>query len=131
VSTVRGAHGKGMAGERASAGNGVMRALEPLFASDENGLAELSNSAVELADDGDFEQVLAVCARLLSNFPEIVDGLERSAMVHAKMGLHALAANFYWQALDFVNDPSRRDDYEDRDYYRIQAHKQQRLADSL
>jgi tetratricopeptide (TPR) repeat protein len=109
----------------------VMRALEPLFASDDDGLAELSNSAVDLAHDGEFEQALAVCARLLSDFPEVVDGLERSAMVHAKMGHHALAADYYRQALDFVNHPSRREDYEDRDYYRIQAEKQQRLADSL
>ncbi len=109
----------------------VARALEPLFAFDDDGLAELSNSAVDLADNGDFDQALAVCARLLSDFPESVDGLERSAMVHAKMGHHALAVDFYRKAFDFVNDPRRRDDYENRDYYRIQAEKQQRLADSL
>jgi hypothetical protein len=109
----------------------VARALEPLFAFDDDGLAELSNSAVDLADDGDFDQALAVCAKLLSDFPEVVDGLERSAMVHTKLGHHALAADFYRKAFDFVNDPSRREDYEDRDYYRIQAEKQQRLADSL
>jgi hypothetical protein len=109
----------------------VARALQPLFAFDDDGLAELSNSAVDLADDGEFEQALAVCARLLSDFPEVVDGFERSAMVHAKLGHHALAADFYRKAFDFVNDPSRRDDNEDRDYYRIQAEKQQRLADSL
>ena len=109
----------------------VARALQPLLAFDDDGLAELSNSAVDLAHDGEFEQALAVCARLLSDFPEVVDGLERSAMVHAKMGHHALAADFYRKAFDFVNDPSRRDDYEDRDYYRIQAEKQQRLADSI
>ncbi len=109
----------------------VARALEPLFAFDDDGLAKLSNSAVDLADDGEFDQALAVCNRLLSDFPELVDGLERSAMVHAKMGHHALAADFYRKAFDFVNDPSRRDDYEDRDYYQDQAEKQQRLADSI
>jgi hypothetical protein len=108
----------------------VARALEPLLAFDDDGFAELSNSAVDLANNGHFDQALAVCAKLLSDFPEIVDGLERSAMVHAKMGHHALAADFYRKAFDFVNDPSRRDDYENRDYYRVQAEKQQRLPDS-
>jgi hypothetical protein len=105
---------------------------EPLVAFDDDGLAELSNSAVDLANHGDFDQAIAVCdVKLLSDFPEVVDGLERYAMVHAKMGHHALAADFYRKACDFVNRPDRRDDSEDRDYYRIQAEKQQQLADSL
>jgi hypothetical protein len=96
---------------------------------DDDGLADLSNSAVRLANEGRLDEALAICARLLAEFPDVVDGLERSAMVHATMGHHALAADFYRQASDFVNDPSRRDDYEEHDYYREQAEKQQRLAD--
>lgn len=109
----------------------VARALAPMLAFDDDGLADLSNSAVDLANDGRLEEALAVCARLLAEFPDVVDGLERSAMVHAKMGHHALAADFYRQAFDFVNDPSRSDDHEEHDYYREQADKQQRLADSV
>jgi len=105
--------------------------LESLLALNDDDLDALSNSAVDLANDGQFDQALAACARLLSEFPEVVDGLERSAMVHAKMGHHALAADLYRQAFDFVNHPSRCNDYEDRDSYRQQAEKQQRLADSL
>ena len=109
----------------------VARALAPMLAFDDDGFDDLSNSAVDLANDGHFDEALAVCARLLAEFPDVVDGLERSAMVHAKMRHHALAAGFYRQAFDFVNDPSRRDDYEEHDYYREQAEKQQRLADSV
>jgi tetratricopeptide (TPR) repeat protein len=98
---------------------------------DDDGLTELSNSAVDLANAGRLDEALAACARLLAEFPEVVDGLERSAMVHAKLGHHALAADLYRQAFEFVTDPSRKDDYEDQDYYREQAEKQQRLADSL
>jgi hypothetical protein len=107
------------------------KALAPWLEIDDDGLVALSNSAVDFANAGRFDDALAACARLLSEFPEVVDGLERSAMVHATMGHHALAADWYRQASDFVNDPTRRDDYEDRDYYRLQAEKQQRLADSL
>jgi len=98
---------------------------------DDDGLAELSNSAVDLANEGRLDEALAVCTRLLAEFPDVVDGLERSAMVHAKLGHHALAADFYRQAFDFVNDPSRSDDYEEHDYYREQADKQRRLAESV
>ncbi len=110
----------------------VAHALEPLLAiDDDDGLDALSNSAVDLANAGRLDEALAACHRLLAVFPDVVDGLERSAMVHAKLGHHALAADFYRQASDFVNHPSRRDDYEDHDFYREQAAKQQRLADSL
>jgi hypothetical protein len=34
-----------------------------------------------------------------------VDGFGRSGMVHAKMGNHALAADFDRKALDFVTHP--------------------------
>jgi len=109
----------------------VARALVPMLAFDDDGLAELSNSAVDLANEGHLDEALAVCARLLAEFPDVVDGLERSAMVHAKMGHHALAADFYRQASDFVNHPSRSDDYEEHDYYREQAEKQRRLAEPV
>jgi hypothetical protein len=49
-------------------------------------------------------------------------------MVHAKMGHHALAADFYRKALDFVTHPSRRGDYEGADFYREQIETQVRLA---
>jgi len=49
-------------------------------------------------------------------------------MVHAKLGNHALAADFYRKALDFVTHPSRRDDYDDADFYREQVENEERLA---
>ncbi|MGH7436342.1 MAG: SEC-C metal-binding domain-containing protein [Polyangiaceae bacterium] len=111
----------------------VARAMAPLLAfdDDDDGLDALSNSAVDLANAGRFDEALAACAQLRADFPDVVDGLERSAMVHAKLGHHALAADFYRQAFDFVNHPDRREDYEDRDYYREQAEKHQRLAHSV
>jgi len=100
----------------------------PLLVVDDDGLDDLSNSVIDLAAAGRFDEALAACARLLEEFPEVVDGLERSGMVHAKMGNHALAADFYRRAFAFVTDPSRRDDYEDQDYYLKQAEKEEQLA---
>jgi tetratricopeptide (TPR) repeat protein len=95
---------------------------------DDDGLDELSNSVVNLVRAGRFDEALAACNRLRAEFPEVVDGLERSGMVHARMGNHTLAADFYRKALDFVTHPSRRDDYDDTDYYREQVEKEERLA---
>jgi tetratricopeptide (TPR) repeat protein len=106
----------------------VVQALTKWLPVDHDCLDALSNSAVDLAKAGQFDQALAACDRLLAEFPEVVDGLERSAMVHAAMGHHALAADFYQKAFEFVTDPSRRDHYEDHEFYREQADKQQRLA---
>jgi tetratricopeptide (TPR) repeat protein len=110
----------------------VQKALAPVlqFHADD-GLDDLSNSAFDLANVGRLDEALAVCSQLLAEFPEAVDGLERSAMVNAMMGRHAIAADFYRKAYAFVNDPSRRDDYEEHDFYREQAEEQQKLADSV
>ena len=103
-------------------------APSPVFFLEDDGLDDLSNSVLDLLRAGRFDQALAACNRLLEEFPDVVDGFERSGMVHAKMGNHALAADFYRKALDFVTHPSRRDDYEDADFYREQVEKEERLA---
>jgi tetratricopeptide (TPR) repeat protein len=103
-------------------------AAQPVIVIEEDDLDELSNSVLDLVRDGHLEQALAACKRLLDEFPDVVDGLERSGMVHARMGDHATAAAFYRQAYDFVTHPSRRDDYEGTDYYREQMEKEERLA---
>ncbi len=100
----------------------------PLLYLEDDDLDELSNSVIVLAASGRFDEALAACKRLLAEFPDVVDGLERSGMVHAKMGDHTLAADFYRQALAFITHPSRCDDYEDVDYYREQLDKEERLA---
>jgi len=103
-------------------------AARPVVVIEEDDLDELSNSVLDLIRDGHLEQALATCKRLLDEFPEVVDGLERSGRVHAKMGDHATAAAFYRQAYEFVTHPSRRDDYDGADYYREQMEQEERLA---
>ena len=100
----------------------------PVYILEDDGLDDLSNSVLDLVRVGRFDQALAACNRLLEEFPDVVDGFERSGMVHAKMGNHALAADFYRKALDFVTHPSRRDDYDGADFYREQIEKEERLA---
>lgn len=95
-------------------------------------LDDLSNSVLDLIDDRRFDAALVACQRLLEEFPDVHDGLDRSAMVHAAMGSHALAADFYRRLHQFVTDPVRRADYGEEliDDWRLRAEEQERLAAS-
>ena len=104
------------------------KAPAPAWVMEDDGLDDLSNSVVPLVQARRFDDALRACHRLLQEFPDVVDGLERSALVHAAQGDHATAADFYRQALAFVTHPSRCRDYEDPDFYRQQAEKEERLA---
>lgn len=96
--------------------------------SDFDELDDLSNSVLDLVKARRFDEALAVCRRLLAEYPEVVDGLERSGLVHAALGDHATAAAFYRDALAFVTHPSRRDDYDGIEWYQEQLERQQELA---
>lgn len=96
--------------------------------SDFDELDELSNSVLALVQARRFEEALAVCRRLRAEYPEVVDGLEHSGLVHAAMGDHATAAVLYRDALAFVTHPSRRADYDGIQWYREQLEHQQELA---
>lgn len=95
---------------------------------EDDGLDDLSNSVLGLLKADRFDEALAVCERLRNEFPEEIDGVEREAMVRAKMGEHARAASLYRQVFDYVTDPSRRDDYEEPKRWRELAEREEQLA---
>ena len=101
---------------------------EPIWVFEDDGLDELSNSVLDLVTARRFDEALAACKRLLEEFPDVHDGLERSAIVYAAMGDHARAADFYRKTVDFVSHPDRIDDYETLDIYQAELEKQERLA---
>ena len=103
-------------------------AAGPSYDPEDDGLDDLSNSVLGLIKTRRFDEALAACQLLLHKFPEVVDGLERSAMVYAAMGDHAKAAALYRDALAFVTDPIRRNDYEGVEYYQEQLELQEQLA---
>lgn len=78
----------------AVASNAQPTRQEPILVIEDDGLDELSNSVLDLIRDRRFDDALAACDRLLREFPDVQDGFERSALVHAAMGNHALAADF-------------------------------------
>jgi tetratricopeptide (TPR) repeat protein len=83
-------------------------------------LDELTNGVVDLLNAGRFDEALGTCERLLAEYPEVIDGLERSAMVHEARGNLALALDFYRRALAFTELPDQRDGFDEdgREYFR-------------
>jgi tetratricopeptide (TPR) repeat protein len=79
----------------------------------EDPLDELSNSVVDLIEQKRFDEALAVCEQLQREYPEVIDGLERFAMVHEARGDWALAVSYYRRALAFTEQPDQRDGFDD------------------
>ncbi len=80
---------------------------------EEDDLDPLSNSVLDFIKERRFDEALAACERLRREYPDVADGFERSALVHDALGNHALAADFWTKAVDFIEDPVRRDGYDE------------------
>ena len=95
---------------------------------EDDGLDQLSNSVLDLIRERRFDDALAACKRLLEEFPDEVDGLERHALVYKAMGDHARAADYLRQTSDYMTHPSRVDDFEGIDDWRAELKEEERLA---
>ena len=95
---------------------------------EEDEFTNLSNSVIDLVAERRFEEALAVCGRLLSEYSDVADGLDRSAIVHAARGEHALAADFYRRTYAFVTDPVRAAHYDGVEHFRQEAERHEALA---
>jgi len=102
-----------------NAADAQRRLLETMVWEDD-GLDDLSNSVLDLIKECRFEDALTACKRLLDEWPEVVDGLERSAMVYKAMGHDDQALDYYRRALSFTERDDQRDGFDEpaRDYYR-------------
>ena len=65
-------------------------------------LDQLSNSVVDLIEQKNLDKAETVSRRLLSEYPDQVDGLDRLAMVYEARGDRKQAAQYYRKAADFA-----------------------------
>ena len=65
-------------------------------------LDQLSNSVVDLINQNELDRAEAVSRRLLSDYPDQVDGFDRLAMVYEARGDRKKAAQYYRKAADFA-----------------------------
>ena len=66
-------------------------------------LDQLSNSVVDLINQKDLDKAEAVSRKLLTEYPDQVDGLDRLAMVYEARGDRKKAAKYYRKAADFAS----------------------------
>lgn len=90
-------------------------------------LEEISNHVVDLIDEGQLDEAERLAKTLLHDYPEVVDGLERLAMVAEARGDLANAVQLYQRTLEFT---MIHDGFEEvgRQYYRD---KIQELSEKL
>ena len=72
----------------------------------EDDLDLLSNNAVYLINEGEFEKAKEKCEELLSKYPDVVDGFDRFAMLYEASGEKEKAAEYYRRSADFMRSSS-------------------------
>ena len=82
----------------------------------EDDLDRLSNSIVDLIHQGQLDEAERRATELRDQYPDVIDGIERLAMVAEARGDRSRAANLYRQAVAFV-DANEGFDPEARHYY--------------
>jgi tetratricopeptide (TPR) repeat protein len=102
------------------------------WSQDDDRLMELTNGVLDLVHDRRFDEALSSCKRLLDEYPGVIDGLDRSGIVHEAQGNHALAADFYRRCIEFIERPEQRDNFEQPsiDFYRGKVERLEQLARS-
>jgi tetratricopeptide (TPR) repeat protein len=83
-------------------------------------LDRLSNSVVDLIEEGRLDKAEAVCHELLSRYPDQIDGTERLAAVYEAKGDKKKAAEYYRKAAEFAQK-SPGFDHELIDWYLSQS----------
>ena len=65
-------------------------------------LDDLSNSVVDAIEAKKYDQAEKLCQRLLNEYPEVVDGHERLAMLREAQGRFQEAADHYEKVLQMM-----------------------------
>jgi hypothetical protein len=95
--------------------------MRPLLLDDDDDareLDELSNSVVHFLDEGRLDEAETACRELQHRYPDLIDWLERTAMIAEKRGDMNMTAEYYRRCLRFIDD--QPEDFEDatREYMR-------------
>ena len=65
-------------------------------------LDQLSNSVMDLIKQNKLDEAEAVSKKLLSEYPDQIDGFERFGQVYEARGKRQIAADYYQKAADFA-----------------------------
>ena len=78
----------------------------------EDDLDRLSNRVVALIDEGRLEEAEVACQELKAEYPEVIDWIHRTAMLHEARGEHRQAIEYYERTLQYMD--AYPEDFEER-----------------
>jgi tetratricopeptide (TPR) repeat protein len=85
---------------------------------DEDDLTALSNQVVDLLEAERFDEARLACEKLKQRFPEEIDWLDRTAILHQEQGEFEEAIQYYRRCLEFIDENPEGFEKGSRDFYR-------------
>jgi tetratricopeptide (TPR) repeat protein len=88
------------------------------FVDDDDNLEQLSNSVVDLIDEGRLDEAEDACKQLKREFPDLIDWIERTGAVHEARGENDKAVEYYRRCLKYIDDHPDYFEEASKDFYR-------------
>lgn len=89
-----------------------------VFDDDDDNLEQLSNSVVDLIDEGRLDEAEDACRQLKREFPDLIDWIERTGAVHEAKGETDKAIEYYRRCLQYIDDHPDYFEEASKDWYR-------------
>jgi tetratricopeptide (TPR) repeat protein len=94
------------------------RSLSAYYADNDEVPDELSNRVIELIQEGKLEEAEETCAELKRRFPDLIDWIERTGMIHEARGETEKAIEYYERCLQYIDDNEELFEEASKDWYR-------------
>jgi len=85
---------------------------------DDDNLEQLSNSVLDLIDEGRLDEAEDACRQLKREFPDVIDWIERTGAVHEARGESDKAVEYYRRCLQYIDDHPDYFEEASKDWYR-------------
>ena len=85
---------------------------------DDDNLEQLSNSVVDLINEGRLDEAEDACKQLKREFPDVIDWIERTGALHEARGETDKAVDYYRRCLQYIDDHPDYFEEASKDWYR-------------
>ena len=91
--------------------------IRDFFEDDEDNLDELSNGVLDLIEAGKLDEAEEACAELRRQYPDVIDWMERTGMIHEARGETQKAIEYYRRCLTYIEENPVGFDEGSKDWY--------------
>jgi len=93
-------------------------------------LDELSNRVVDLIDEGRLDEAEAACQELKEQYPDVIDWIQRTAMLHEARGEKQQAIEYYQRTIQYMDTNPEYFEERSREPARAAIKRLQQLPDA-